>query len=57
MGGMNDWVMWVLIFVLGLVSLILITSVFRWGYEKEKRGERRDIFGRLNNHMPEEDMD
>ena len=32
----------------------IIVEVFRWGYKKEKRGERTDWRGRPNNHL---DMD
>jgi|SaaInl5LU_22_DNA_1037371.scaffolds.fasta_scaffold128037_3 hypothetical protein len=35
----------------GIAVSIIIIMVFQWGYEKEKRGERTDIFGRPNNHM------
>lgn len=30
---------------------IIVISVFQWGYTKESKGQRTDIFGRPNNHM------
>ena len=35
----------------------IIVEVFRWGYNKEKRNERTDLWGRPNNHMSKDDMD
>ena len=43
---------WILIF--GLVSLLMvyiIFEMFRLGYNKEKRNERTDLWGRPNNQM------
>ncbi len=43
---------WILIF--GVVSLLtgyMILELFRLGYNKEKRNERTDLWGRPNNHM------
>jgi len=39
----------ILMLVMALVGGFLIYSVFKWGYEKERAGKRRDIFGRPNN--------
>jgi len=49
---------WILIsgFV-GLLIGYVIVEVFRWGYNKEKRNERTDLWGRPNNHMSKDDMD
>jgi len=46
---------WILCMILitCIVGLIII-EVFKWGYKKEKRGERTDWRGRPNNHL---DMD
>ena len=40
----------------GLAGAIIV-EVFRWGYNKEKRNERTDLWGRPNNHMSKDDMD
>ena len=42
------------LFISGFATLVagfIIMEVFRWGYNKESRGERTDIFGRPNNHL------
>ena len=54
---MIDFPVFSLIMMFAFVGMVIVFSVFKWGYEKEKRGERTDIFGRKNNNMPEEDMD
>lgn len=33
------------VIIVSFPLLLLVFSVFKWGYEKEKRGERTDIFG------------
>ena len=35
-----DWVLLLLIGAAGAVSTFIMIEVFRWGYNKEKRGER-----------------
>jgi hypothetical protein len=49
---------WILIsgFVVLLIGYVIV-EVFRWGYNKEKRNERTDLWGRPNNHMSKDDMD
>jgi len=54
---MVDFGLLVVIMSWALVAVILIAQVFKWGYNKEKRGERTDIFGNDNNHMSDNDMD
>ena len=40
------------IWAFAIVAAVIIGGVFKWGHDKEARGERTDIFGRKNNHMP-----
>jgi len=39
-----------------IITCLLVYTVFKIGYEKEKRGERTDFMGRPNNHLGK-DMD
>ena len=41
-----------LILMFAFVGMVIIFNVFKWGHDKEDRGERTDIFGRPNNQMP-----
>ena len=51
---MGDLVFSLLMVFAGVITTFIIIEVFRWGYNKEKRGERTDWRGRPNNHL---DMD
>ena len=48
---MYDWSLLFLFLLCGVLTLFVIIGVFGWGYEKEKRGDRTDFFGRKNNHL------
>lgn len=49
---MIDFPVMVFILMWAFVGMVFIFRVFKWGHDKEERGERTDIFGRKNNHMP-----
>ena len=34
------------------IGMVVVFRVFKWGHDKEQRGERTDFLGRPNNHMP-----
>jgi len=51
-----------ILFILLLIAIVMfsgygILELFRWGYNKEKRNERTDLWGRPNNNMSKDDMD
>ena len=54
---MIDFPIFSLILMFGFVGLVMVLKIFKWGYEKEKKGERTDFLGRPNNHPSNEDMD
>lgn len=54
---MIDFPLLSLILMFGLAGLVAVFKIFKWGYEKEKKGERTDFLGRPNNHPSKEDMD
>jgi len=54
---MIDFPLLSLIIMFGLVGLVMVLKIFKWGYEKEKKGERTDLLRRPNNHPSKEDMD
>lgn len=39
------------IIAMAFVAMAIVFNVFKWGYNKEARGERTDFLGRPNNHM------
>jgi len=41
----------------GFAGFMIIFNTFKWGHDKEEKGERTDFRGRPNNNMPDEDMD
>lgn len=47
------------IMMFGFVAFMIVASVFKWGHDKEQKGERTDFLGRPNNHPEknEEEMD
>jgi hypothetical protein len=36
------------------VLMVVVFQVFKWGHDKEQRGERTDFMGRPNNHPGKE---
>ena len=36
------------------VLMVVVFQVFKWGHDKEQRGERTDFIGRPNNHPDRE---
>ena len=48
---MGDLVFGLLMVIARVITTFIIIEVFRWGYNKEKRGERTDWRGRPNNHL------
>ena len=51
---MIDFPVLSLILMFAFVGIVSVFKIFQWGYDKEKKGERTDIFGRPNNHMKDE---
>lgn len=49
---MIDFPLFSLLMMFALVATVIVFNVFKWGHDKEARGERTDIFGRPNNQMP-----
>jgi len=56
---MIDFPIFSFIMMFGFVAFMIVGSVFKWGYDKEQKGERTDFLGRPNNHpeKEEEEMD
>jgi hypothetical protein len=54
---MLDLVSILLFLIFGSIFTIIIIEVFKWGYNKEKRGERTDLYGKPNNRMSKDEMD
>lgn len=55
---MIDFPLLSFILMCGFVLMVVVFQVFKWGHDKEQRGERTDFMGRPNNHLEkEEDMD
>ena len=52
-----DFGLFCLLVMFGFAGFMIIFNTFKWGHDKEKKGERTDIFGNENNHMPEDEMD
>lgn len=52
-----DFGLFCLLVMFGFVGFMIVFNLFKWGHDKEKCGERTDIFGNPNNNMPDEDMD
>lgn len=51
---MIDFPLIIIIATAGITACAVILETFRAGYEKEKRGERKDFLNRPNNHIDEE---
>jgi hypothetical protein len=49
---MIDFALFSLLMMFAFVAATIVFNVFKWGHDKEARGERTDIFGRPNNQMP-----
>ena len=54
---MIDFPVLSLILMFAFVGMVIMFNVFKWGHDKEQRGERTDFLGRPNNHMSKDDMD
>ena len=54
---MLDLIMILISILIFLFLGYVILEMFRWGYNKEKRNERTDLWGKPNNHMSKDDMD
>ena len=49
---MIDFPILSLILMFAFIGMVIVFRVFKWGHDKEPRGERTDFLGRPNNHMP-----
>ena len=52
-----DFGLFCFLVMMAFAGVMIVINTFKWGHDKEKNGERTDIFGNENNHMPEDEMD
>jgi len=51
-----DFGLFCFLVMMAFAGVMIVINTFKWGHDKEKNGERTDIFGNENNHMPEDEI-